>query len=341
MNLIFLQYFWYCIIYVALFAFAALDGFDLGVGILHLTARNDNERRLYLNAIGPVWDGNSVWLIIVGGGLFAGFPLAFATIFSSFYNLTMILIGGIIFRAVAIEFRSKRPSKLWRTTWDCLFSFSSLVISICVGFILAGLISGIPIDQYGVFKGSFSSFFNFFTIIFAVTVVALFVMHGTTFLMMKTEGDVRKNLQRWALPCCAFFILSLSLLTLSAWFLQPHLVSIFRAHPWLLTFAGLEALASLGLIRSLYHNQAGRAFLWSSATILFLFVLCALGNFPSIIRSTLNNVDGITIYNASSSQKTLSILLIIVAIGIPFVLAYTFWLYKTFRGKVVIDSHSY
>jgi len=108
-----------------------------------------------------------------------------------------------------------------------------------------------------------------------------------------------------------------------------------------LTFAGLEALASLGLIRSLYHNQAGRAFLWSSATILFLFVLCALGNFPSIIRSTLNNVDGITIYNASSSQKTLSILLIIVAIGIPFVLAYTFWLYKTFRGKVVIDSHSY
>jgi len=204
MNLIFLQYFWYCIIYVALFAFAALDGFDLGVGILHLTARNDNERRLYLNAIGPVWDGNSVWLIIVGGGLFAGFPLAFATIFSSFYNLTMILIGGIIFRAVAIEFRSKRPSKLWRTTWDCLFSFSSLVISICVGFILAGLISGIPIDQYGVFKGSFSSFFNFFTIIFAVTVVALFVMHGTTFLMMKTEGDVRKNLQRWALPCCVF-----------------------------------------------------------------------------------------------------------------------------------------
>lgn len=341
MSLTFLQYFWYCIIYVALFAFAALDGFDLGVGILHLTARNDKERRTYLNAIGPVWDGNAVWLIIVGGGLFAGFPAAFASIFSSYYDLMMFLLGGIIFRAVAIEFRSKRTSKLWRNTWDFLFALSSLLITICVGFILSGLIAGIPIDQYGVFQGHFGSFFNFFTIIFAITVVALFIMHGAVFLMMKTEGKLREYLQRWSLPCCVFFMISFALLTVSAWFLQPHLVSTFRRYPWLLSIGGLEVLSIFALLRCLYYNQAGKAFICSSANIFFLFILCALGNFPSIIRSTLNDSYGITIFNASSSQKTLTILLIIVAIGVPFVLAYTFWLYKTFRGKVVIDSHSY
>lgn len=341
MSHIFLQYFWYCIIYFALFAFAALDGFDLGVGILHPSARTDRERRVYLNAIGPVWDGNAVWLIIVGGGMLAGFPSAFASIFSSFYNLVIALLGGIVFRAVAIEFRSKRPSQTWRATWDYLFFFASLLISVCVGFILGGLIAGIPLDSDGVFQGTFSSFFSFFSIVFAVTVVSLFLMHGAIYLMMKTEESLQSYIRKWGLFACIFFVLCYALMTISAWFLQPHLVVIFKNHPWLISIAGLDACSILALLHCVYHQRPRMAFVFSSLNILFLFSLCALGNFPSIIRSTLGSPEGVTLFNASASQKTLTVLFIIVVIGVPFVLGYSYWLYKTFRGKVVIDSHSY
>lgn len=341
MSHTFLQYFWYCIIYFALFAFAALDGFDLGVGILHPTARTDKERRIYLNAIGPVWDGNAVWLIIVGGGLLAGFPLAFATIFSSFYIPAVILLGGIVFRAVAIEFRSKRESKLWRALWDYLFFGASLLISISVGLILGGLIAGIPLDSNAIFQGTFKSYFSFFSILFAVTVVSLFLMHGAIFLMMKTEKELTDYISKWALACCSFFILCFSLLTLSAWFLQPHLVAIFKSYPWLITIAALDAVAILTILHFVFHKKPRKAFISSIANIFLLFSVCALGNFPSIIRSTLANPEGVTIFNSSSSQKTLTVLFIIVVIGVPFVAGYSYWLYKTFRGKVVLDSHSY
>lgn len=341
MSHLFLQHFWYIIIYIALFAFAALDGFDLGVGLLHPTARTDEERRIYLNAIGPVWDGNAVWLIIVGGGLFAGFPAAFAAIFSSFYNLVIVLLGGIVFRAVAIEFRSKRPSKVWRAIWDYLFFLASLLISISVGFILGGLIAGIPIDEYGIFQGTFGSFFSFFTILFALTVVSLFVMHGAVFLMMKTEKALESYIRNWAIVSSLFFILCYALLTMSAWFLQPHLVDIFKQYPWLLFIGGLNALAVMGTLYFVFFKSARWAFVCSAGNIFFLFTLCALGNFPSILRSTYGQEAGITIFNASSSQKTLTVLFYIVAIGVPFVAAYSYWLYKTFRGKVVLDSHSY
>jgi cytochrome d ubiquinol oxidase subunit II len=340
-TLTFLQYFWYCIIYVALFAFAALDGFDLGVGILHPAGRSDKERRLFLNAIGPLWDGNAVWLIIVSGGLFAGFPIAFGTVFSSFYILTVVLICGLIFRAVAIEFRSKRDSLIWRATWDHLFAIASIVIGACVGFILAGLVAGIPIEKGGVFQGSFSSFFNFFTYLFAVSVLALFVMHGALFLMLKTEKETRSYMRKWALLSIAFFILCFSLLTMAAWFVEPHLVVIFKKYPWLTVLPGLDAVTVIAILYHTYKDHAGYAFIGSIINILFLFSICALGSFPNIVRSTLSDHYSITIFNASSSQKTLVVLLIIVAIGVPFVLAYSFWLYKIFKGKVRLDSHSY
>lgn len=337
----FLQYFWYTIIYVALFAFAALDGFDLGVGILHPSARSDKERRLYLNAIGPVWDGNAVWLIIVGGGLFAGFPLAFATIFSSFYDLVMVLLGGIVFRAVAIEFRSKRESVRWRTTWDYLFFLASLLITASVGIVLAGLIRGLPLNNAGLFVGTFKDYFSFFTILFSVSVVSLFMMHGSIYLMMKLEGEARKNIFKWSIGCTAFFILCFSLLTVAAWFVEPHLVQIFKDCPWLTFIPGLDAVCVLCIFYHIFKDRAGMAFIFSCANILFLFSVCALGNFPYLIRSNLNPANSIGIFNASSSKKTLTVLLIIVAIGVPFVLAYSYWLYKTFRGKVRLDSHSY
>ena len=341
MNVEFLEVFWYSIIFIALFAFAALDGFDLGVGILHPLARNDHDRRVFLNAIGPVWDGNAVWLVIVAGGLFAGFPKVFATLFSSLYDLMIILLGGIIFRAVAIEFRSKGESKTWRSIWDYAFFFASLIMSLAVGFILANIISGIPVDCHGIFKGNFSTFFNFYTVVFAISVVSLFMMHGLIYLLMKTEPPLRQHLRRWALPTVFFFILCTAILTLSTWFLNPHMTYIFRQKPWMLSFAGVGILATLFIVKDVFLGNMGRAFIWSSVVVLVLFSLCALGKFPTLVHSSIDPSYDLTIYNARASQKTLTVLFYIVVIGVPFVLAYSVWLYRAFRGKVVVDSHSY
>lgn len=341
MSIEFLQFFWYCIIYVALTAFAVLDGFDLGVGILHLTTKKDVDRRIFLNAIGPVWDGNAVWLIIVTGGLFAGFPLAFGTIFSSFYDLMIILLGGIIFRTVAIEFRSKRESAFWRNTWDVLFCLASLIMTVSVGLLLANLIVGIPFDQDGMFHGNFKTFFNFYTVLFAISVVSLFAMHGLIYLLMKTEGSLRHHLKKMSMPIVFFFILCFASLTLSTWFLMPHMVARFMKYPWLISLGALGAILSVAVLIDVFFNKMGRAFISSSLIITILFFLCGIGNYPVLLRSTLDAGFNLTIENARSSHLTLTVLFYIVLIGVPFVLAYSYWLYKIFRGKVVIDSHSY
>lgn len=341
MSFGFLTIFWYCIIFIAMFAFAALDGFDLGVGMLHPVARKDEERRTFLNAIGPVWDGNAVWLVIVAGGLFAGFPDVFATLFSSMYDLVMILLAGIIFRAVAIEFRSKGNSRAWRIVWDYAFFLASWVMSAAVGIILANIITGLPIDANGIFRGNFKTFFNFYTIVFAVTVAALFKMHGLIFLLMKTEVPLRHRLRRWAMPLIFWFILCTAVLTLATWFLNPHMTDIFREKAWLLSIAGLGMLFTTLVLVNVFFGNMGWAFIFSSGVTLVLFSLCALGKFPILLQSTINPAFDLDIYNASSTQKTLTVLFYVVVIGVPFVAAYSFWLYRSFRGKVVIDSHSY
>ncbi len=341
MNVSFLEVFWYCIIFAAMFAFAALDGFDLGVGMVHPLARRDKDRRVFLNAIGPVWDGNAVWLVIVAGGLFAGFPPVFATLFSSLYDLMIILLGGIMFRAVSIEFRSKRESKAWRAVWDYAFFFASLIMSFTVGLILANIIMGIPIDSHGVFQGNFCTFFNFYTVLFAFSVVSLFVMHGLIFLLMKTEAPLRQHLRRWTFVAICFFVICTALLTLCTWFLNPHMTYIFRQKPWLLSIACFGPLFTFLILRDVFFGHMGRAFIWSSGVTLVLFSLCALGKFPVLVRSTLNHCADLTIYNSHSSQNTLTVLFYIVVIGLPFVMAYSIWLYRSFRGGVIIDSHSY
>jgi len=190
-----LDFMWYLVIIAALMFYAVLDGFDLGVGSLHLFAKGDHERRIFLNSIGPVWDGNEVWLVIVGGALFAGFPEAFATIFSSFYVYTMLLMFGLMFRAVAIEFRSKHESVRWRNSWDIAFSCASVSIAFGTGLVLANLVEGIPLDSNKDFVGSFVDFIRPYPILVGLTTFALFAMHGALYLVMKTEGSLHEQLK--------------------------------------------------------------------------------------------------------------------------------------------------
>lgn len=333
---------WYCVVGVAVIAYTVLDGFDLGVGILNFFTKRDVDRRLFLNSIGPVWDGNEVWLVIVGGALFAGFPDVYAALFSGFYGLCMILLAALIFRAVAIEFRSKRPSVSWRKSWDFAFSASSLLIAFGVGVALGNLVAGIPLDEYGNFKGNFALFFRPYPLLVGVTSVALLTMHGAIYLVMKTEGDLHTKLRGWANKSMIFFAIMYFFLTVVTLIHMPFMAERFRDTPSLLIVALAAFLAFANIPREFSKGNDGRAFACSCVVIGLLVGLFGLGTYPTLVRSTVNaDANSLTVFNASSSQLTLTVLLIIVAIGVPLVLAYGAYIYRTFRGKVKIGPSSY
>lgn len=337
-----LETLWYAVIALSVLMYAVLDGFDLGVGAWHLLARNDHQRRIFLNAIGPVWDGNEVWLVIIMGGLFAGFPNVYATIFSGFYTLFMFLIAGLIFRAVAIEFRSKRESPKWRSFWDVMFCLASILVAFVLGILIGNMIRGIPIDAQQNYVGDFVYFLHPYSLLVGMTTVSLFAMHGATFLNMKTDGEANAVIQKWINPAIGFFLFWYVVTSFATLYYMPHMLTHFRTHPYLFIFPVLSFLAILNIPRQIHKKNEGWAFLSSAFSIGLLLILYGLGTYPTIVPSTIDpDFNSLTIYNTASSHKTLVILLIVVAIGVPMVLAYGLFVYHVFRGKVRIEKTSY
>lgn len=332
---------WFILIGVLLTGYAILDGFDLGVGALHLFVKDDLDRRIMINSIGPVWDGNEVWLVTGGGALFAAFPHVYATVFSGFYIALILLLFGLIFRAIAIEFRSKQPMKWWRQMWDVAFSVSSILIALLMGVALGNIITGIPIDAEKEFAGDFFTLLNPYTVLVGITTVALFMMHGSIYVVMKTEGELQKKIRSWVNNTIIFFVICYVTTTMYTLIYYPHMVQHFKDAPWLFIIAVLNMLAIANIPREIFHGRDFRAFLSSCASIVALLALFAVGLFPNIVLSNPNPEYSLTIYNAASSQKTLNIMLIVAIIGVPFVLAYTISIYWIFRGKVKIDTMSY
>ena len=341
MNLVPLEVIFYLVIGISVIMYTVLDGFDLGVGALHLFTKKDDYRRVFLNAIGPVWDGNEVWLVVIVGALFAGFPSAYASLLSGFYVLNMVLIACLIFRAVAIEFRSKQSSQRWRDTWDVVFSVASILIGFCIGVIMGNLITGVPLTKEGDFVASFGSFFGPYQILVGITSVALFMMHGSIFLIMKTEGKLHYSLRKWAMRSIIFFVLCYGLSTFATIMFQPHMVERMTGWPYQIVVL-CAVLLIANIPREIYKGNDGYAFISSSLAIALLVVIFGIGTFPNLIRSTIDPAQlSLTIYDASSSLLTLKILMTIVLIGVPLVLAYGFYIYKVFRGKVRIGPMSY
>lgn len=337
-----LEVLWYLVVITALGFYTILDGFDLGVGCLHLFARNDNERRVFLNAIGPVWDGNEVWLVIVGGALFAGFPEAFATIFSSFYVFTMLLLFGLIFRAVSIEFRSKHESLRWRKNWDIAFSLASIMIAFGTGLVMGNLIQGIPLDANRDFTGNFLGFIRPYPILFGITTVSLFAMHGAVYLVMKTEDRLHRYIKQWVIRCVQIFVFLYFLLTIATFYAAQHMTLFLEEHPVLFLIPFIALLLILNVPRQLKKDNSGWAFISSCLGILGFLSLFPIGTFPTLVRSSTNPESySLLISNSASSPLTLTVLLIIVVIGVPLVLAYGSYIYRVFRGKVRIEDHSY
>ncbi len=337
-----LETLWYGVIGVAALFYVVLDGFDLGVGALHLLARNDTQRRVFLNAIGPVWDGNEVWIVIVMGGLFAGFPNAYATIFSGFYTLLMFLIAGLIFRAAAIEFRSKRESSIWRNLWDVVFAFSSILVAFILGVLIGNMVEGIPLNASQDYVGSFSDFLRPYSILIGITAVSLFAMHGAIFLTMKTEGPTHQTVRRWIGPAVFVFICFFTLSTISTWLHAPHMVARFKEMPYLVIFPILAFAAIANIFYQVKKKNDGWAFVSSCLCLALLLILYGFGTYPVIVPSTIDPLtNSLTIYNTASTHKTLMNLLVVVIIGVPLVLAYGFWVYRIFRGKVQLNKMSY
>lgn len=332
---------WFLVVGAVFSGYAILDGFDLGAGAWHLFFRKEQSRRIALNAVGPVWDGNEVWLVIGGGTLFAGFPVFYGTLFSAMYVPIMLFLACLIFRAISIEFRSKEEMLWWRQSWDVLYSLSSIALALLLGILLGNVLQGAAIGEQYEFVGSSWSFVNPYAILVGCTTLALFMMHGAIYLLMKTEGRLFDKLRNLLKIATAAFLMLFAITTLYTLLYFPELADRFVEQSWLFCLPVLIFLSLANIPRLTTNFRFKRAFLFSSLSISLLFILVAVELYPALWRSTLDPSHTITIYNAAASEKSLGIMLGFVAVGTPLVAGYTFFVYKTFGGKVKLDEYSY
>ena len=331
---------WFLLIWVLFAGYAILDGFDLGVGVLHLFARDERQRRIHLNAIAPVWDGNEVWLIAGGGALFAAFPPVYATVFSGFYLALMLVLFALIFRAVSIEFRGQVDSTGWRRLWDWSFGLGSLIAAVIFGVAVGNVLRGLPIEADGSLNVPFLALLNPYALLIGLLGLVMFVMHGAAYLAVKTEGDLQRRVAGWTSGAWMAFVVVYLVATIATLFVSPFLFEGVLGNPlfWIIFLLLLASVVYIPIA-----NRAGkffRAFLASSATIAAVIGLTAVSLFPRMVPSSLDPANSLTIYD-SSTPRTLTVMLIIALIGMPLVIAYTAWVYRVFAGKVILEEEGY
>jgi len=333
---------WFVLVGVLLTGYAVLDGFDLGTGPLLLCTKEDRDRRIFLNAIGPIWNGNEVWLVTGGGALFAAFPNVYATVFSGFYDAFMLLLFALIFRAAAIEFRSKRPEPRWRTTWDVAFAVSSTASALLIGVAIGNIVWGIPLDDQHDFQGNLLTLLNPYALVVGLTSVALMVMHGNLYLILKTEGPLQQQLLRWTKRTVPIYLASFVFLNAVTLLYCPHLKSVIHQRGLLLgSIAVTAVLITFNIPRELRRKNFGWAFISSGLSIVTMMVLFAATVFPHLVISRPQFANSLDIYNGASTEKSLNFMFWVALIGVPIVLAYTVSIYYVFRGKVTLTEESY
>ncbi len=334
------QVIWFLLVVVLLTAYAVLDGLDLGTGFWHLWTRGDKERRTLLNAIGPVWDANEVWLLTGGGALFAAFPPVYATVFSGFYLALMLLLLALIIRAVAPEFRSQLPSPVWRKTWDIAFSVSSIIAGLLLAVALGNILRGIPLDAASNYSGSFLDLLNPYALLIALLGLAMFAFHGALFIVLKAPGTLEGKARKWARDAGLVFLVLLLVANAVTIVGQAQLLVNYRQTVllWL-----LPLLAIVGIVTGLIFNaqkRAGLALVSSSTSITALMSTCAAGIFPALVPAMGEPGKSLTLANASSTDLTLKIMLVLTVLVLPLVLGYTIWVYRAFGGKIDMDHES-
>ena len=333
---------WFGLFVVIIAGYLILDGFDMGVGILHpWVAKTDEERRLTLNSIGPIWDGNEVWIVLGGGVLFAAFAPVYASLFSGFYLAFMLVLLVMILRTVAIEFRSKRPSPRWRQSWDSVFSIASLGLALLLGVAFGNIIAGVDLEQDGTINESLIDLLNPYALLVGVTAVSMFALHGALFLNLKTEGELERRVRRAIPPLMGGFFILTTATVISTAIWQDEVSDRYLDDIWPVIF---PAAALFGFIAVWYLLRAGHdlfAFAASGTMIALLLISGAVGMFPNLLISSINDSYNLTVDNSASASNTLTVMLVVAAIGMPLVLVYTAGIYYFFRGKTALGPDSY
>ncbi len=337
MSYEFLQTLWFILIAVLWIGFFFLEGFDFGVGmLLPFLGKKDEERRAIINTIGSVWDGNEVWLLTAGGATFAAFPNWYATMFSGFYLALFLLLVGLILRGISFEYRSKDANPAWRNRFDWMIATGSFLSALLLGAAFANLARGVPINENMMFTGNLFTLLNPYGLLGGVTTVAIFLLHGANFLGLKLEGELRDRVNAaakkiWIVTSVLY--IALGIFTYAAGFWARGIVN-----PGIIPITSVATLLVAGYF--IYQKREGWAFIMVALNIVLTQVTFFTMTFPNVMLSTTNPAYSLTIYNASSSQYTLTVMSIIALIFVPIVLAYQGWSYYMFRKRIVADRKS-
>ena len=317
------------------------DGFDLGIGsLLPFLGKTEEDKRVIVNAMGPLWDGNQVWLLSAGGVTFAAFPRVYAVMFSSLYSALMLILFALILRGVAFEFRGKVESPGWRKLWDACIFIGSFAPALLFGVAFANIFQGIPIDQKGVYQGTLFTLLNPYGLIGGVLFVLLFLVHGALWLAAKTEGELQARAASAAAKIWPVEVV-VAVVFLAASYFSTNLYANYMAHPLLFAVILLTVAALFGIRVFLAQRAFFKAWFASALTIVGATFYGVIGLFPNMFPSSMNPAWSLTAHNASSTTLTLTIMLVVVIIFVPIVLAYQAWAYNLFKTKVTLEDLAY
>ncbi|GAA2786996.1 cytochrome d ubiquinol oxidase subunit II [Kitasatospora aburaviensis] len=324
--------FWFIVIAVLWTGFFVLEGFDLGVGMLHtVVARDEAGRRAAINTIGPLWDGNEVWLIVAAAAMFAAFPDWYATMFSGFYLALILLLVGLIVRGVSFEFRGKVDGVRWRRTWDVLLTGGSLLVPLLIGIALGDLLHGVPIDQDHEFTGDFGDLFSGYSVFAGITLVLLCLLHGAAFIALKTTGRVRERASLLARR-----IAPLTVLAVLAFLPWTHSTAGRGALPDILELVAM--LAVLAAAWLLHGRHEGWAFVATTVTIATTVLSVFVDLYPRLMVSSTDPAYNLTVQNSASGNYALKVMSVVAIVFFPLVLAYQGWTYHVFRLRISAEQ---
>ena len=321
--------------------FFVTGGYDLGLGSLYpLLGKSEMDKRTIINAKGPLWDGNQVWLLTAGGVTFAAFPQVYATMFSSLYAALMLILFALIIRGVSFEFRHQLDSPLWTKVWDACIFIGSIAPAILFGVAFANIFQGIPFDQQGIYQGTLFTLLNPYGLLGGVLFLLLFMQHGALWLAIRTTGDLQDRSAGIAKTLWPVLLAVAVVFLVASWF-ATNLYANYLAYPVFFLVIVLAVAGLLGTRLFLTKQAYFKAWFASAATIIGCTFFGVVGLFPSLFPSSIDPGFNLTAFNASSSPVTLKIMLIVVVLFVPLVLAYQVWAYNLFKTKVVQEDMIY